>query len=82
MEMREAAAIPPRTGQVSEVRSGREGPAESGERPGTPCVVCLKPLGGEERRWTVHFRGSERVVCCPSCAREFNRAPRQYVEAP
>ena len=30
----------------------------------------------------VHFRGTEYVVCCPSCAQLFNRSPREFVEQP
>lgn len=46
------------------------------------CRVCLKPMAASEKTWTVHYRGAERQVCCPSCVQAFNRAPRQFVEEP
>jgi len=46
------------------------------------CLVCLKPIGPDEQRHTVHFRGSEHVVCCPSCVQAFNRSPLQFLEQP
>lgn len=46
------------------------------------CRVCLKPIGPDEKKWTVHYRGTEYQVCCPSCVQVFNHAPRQYVEEP
>lgn len=56
---------------------GREEP-----RRGTTCRVCLKPIGASEAKWAVHYRGTEYVVCCPSCVQIFNQAPRQFVEEP
>lgn len=61
--------------------------AHAGDRPEeashkATCRVCLKPIGPDEKKWTVHWRGTEYLVCCPSCVQAFNRAPRQYVEEP
>lgn len=46
----------------------------------TTCRVCVKPMVASERKWTVHYRGTQYLVCCPSCAQVFNRAPGQFVE--
>lgn len=46
------------------------------------CIVCLKALGPDEALWTVHFRGSEHTVCCPSCVQQFNRSPAQFLQQP
>jgi YHS domain-containing protein len=46
------------------------------------CRVCLKPLGPDEKKWRVPYRGTEHLVCCPSCVQAFNGAPRQYVGQP
>ena len=46
------------------------------------CRVCLKATAASEKKWTVHYRGVEHPVCCPSCVQLFNRAPRQFVEEP
>ena len=51
-------------------------------RHGATCRVCLKPIAASEKKWTVHYRGAEHQVCCPSCVQVFNRAPRQFVEEP
>ena len=51
-------------------------------RRGATCKVCLKPIGAEEKSWTVHYRGTEYPVCCPSCVQAFNRGPRQFVDEP
>lgn len=51
-------------------------------RRGAACRVCLKPMGPGETRWTVHYRGTEYHVCCPSCVQVFNQDPRQFVEEP
>ncbi len=48
----------------------------------TRCIVCLKTIGPDEARWTVHFRGVEHPVCCPSCVQLFNRSPAQFLERP
>ena len=53
-----------------------------GGRPELRCLACAKPIGPGERSWRVHFRGTDHVVCCPSCAQVFNRSPRQFVEEP
>ncbi len=53
---------------------------ESG--PAARCIVCLKTIGPDEARWTVHFRGSEHTVCCPSCVQLFKRSPAQFLEQP
>lgn len=45
-----------------------------------PCRVCLKPMGSAEPKWPVHYRGAQYLVCCPSCAQVFSRAPAQFVE--
>jgi len=57
-----------------------DGPDEA--RHGTTCRVCLKPIRASDKRWSVHYRGAEYQVCCPSCVQAFNRAPRQFVEEP
>lgn len=51
-------------------------------RSATRCIVCLKTLSPDEARWTVHFRGVEHTVCCPSCVQLFNRSPIQFLERP
>lgn len=56
----------------------QEGANEAG-RP-TPCRVCLKPMAAGEPKWTVHYRGAQYLVCCPSCVQLFNRTPQQSVE--
>ena len=57
------------------------GSADEGRPPGR-CIVCLKTIGPDEARWTVHFRGAEYTACCPSCVQMFNRQPRQFIEQP
>lgn len=47
-----------------------------------PCRVCVKPMAASEPKWTVHYRGAEYWVCCPSCVQVFTRAPGQFVEEP
>jgi YHS domain-containing protein len=49
---------------------------------GATCRVCLKAMAPGETKWTVHYRGTEYRVCCPSCVQLFNRAPGQFVEEP
>lgn len=53
-------------------------PGELGH--GAVCRVCLKPIAPNDKRWTVHYRGTEYAVCCPSCVQAFNRAPQQFVD--
>lgn len=64
---------------VNEHSEDRPGEARHG---GATCRVCLKSMGASEKNWTVHYRGAEYQVCCPSCVQVFNRAPRQFVEEP
>jgi len=66
-----------RLGEVIDVASDAEGSPEGGQPPAL-CVVCLKQLRAEKRR----LRGTRPVVCGPSCAREVDHAPWQYVEPP
>ena len=51
-------------------------------RRSTTCRVCFKSMAASEKRWTVHCRGMEYQVCCPSCVQVFNRAPGQFVDVP
>lgn len=46
------------------------------------CAVCLKTISWEEACWKVHFRGADRLVCCPSCVQVFNRSPQQFLDQP
>lgn len=61
---------------MTDDRRSREAP------PRLRCLVCVKRIGPGELWSTVHFRGSEYVVCGPSCAEVFNRWTGQLVEQP
>jgi len=42
------------------------------------CRVCLKTVRAGEDHLTVHYRGANYIVCCPSCASTFQAAPLEY----
>jgi YHS domain-containing protein len=46
------------------------------------CRVCLKTVGADEDHLTAHYRGTNYIVCCPSCASKFQAAPLEYVGEP
>lgn len=50
--------------------------------PAGRCLVCIKPMGRDEPRWAVHFRGADYAVCCSSCVQVFNRSPQPFLDQP
>lgn len=46
------------------------------------CRVCLKRISEGEDHLTVHYRGGDYPLCCPSCAAKFQAAPLEYVGDP
>jgi YHS domain-containing protein len=56
--------------------------AEAQRRLAVRCRVCLKTVRADEDHLTVHYRGTDHVVCCPSCASKFQAAPLEYVGEP
>ena len=56
--------------------------AQGRPRPAARCRVCLKKIRAGEDHLTVHYRGADYPVCCPSCASKFQAAPLEYVGEP
>lgn len=56
--------------------------AQEHRRPATRCRVCLKTIHAGEDHLTVHYRGADYPVCCPSSASKFQAAPLEYVGEP